>query len=120
MMVVLMHLCASPGLSAGSENVEGEEELPWEIAGHGAIATCNITKCKEFWRTFVHDPVAMNWIDEGYRLPWTMSPPPRRELANAPSAFEHHEFVSVAVAEMLAADVSRRCPQGRNHGWLAP
>jgi hypothetical protein len=105
MMVVLMHLCASPGLGAGSEKNEGEEELPWELAGHGAIATCSITKCKEFRRTFVHIPVVMNCIEEGYRLLWTVSPPPRRELANVPSALEHREFVSGAVAKMLAADV---------------
>ena len=36
------------------------EELPWGPAGHGAIATVSITKCKEFWRTFVHSPVVMN------------------------------------------------------------
>ena len=44
--------------------VEGEEELPWELVGHGAIATNNITECKEFWRTFVRNPVVMNWIEE--------------------------------------------------------
>jgi hypothetical protein len=104
MTVVLMYLCASPGLGAGSENVEGEGELPWEPTDHGAIATCSITKCKEFWRTFVRSPVVMNWIEEGYRLLWTVSPPPRREFANAPSALERREFVSGAVAEMLAAD----------------
>jgi len=82
----IMHLGASPGLGAGSENGEGEEEIPWEPAGHGAIATGSITKCKEFWRTFVHNLVVINWIEEGYRLLRTVSPPPRRELANAPSA----------------------------------
>ena len=104
MMVVLMHLCASPGLGAGSKNVEGEEELPWEPASHGAIATSSVTKCKEFWRTFAHSPVVMNWIEEDYRLMWSVSPPLRRELANAPSAWEHREFVSGAVAKMLVAD----------------
>ncbi len=64
MMVALMHLCASPGLGAGSV-VEGEEELPWEQAGHGAFATGNVTKCREYWRIFTRSPVLMNWIEEG-------------------------------------------------------
>ena len=97
MMGVLMHLCASPGLGAGSEYMEGEEEVPWELAGHGDNSTGNIT--------FVRSPVVMNWIEEGYRLMWTVSPPPRREFANALSALEHRELVSGAVAGMLAADV---------------
>jgi hypothetical protein len=59
MMSVLMHLFASPDLGAGINNAEGEEDLPWEPAGHGAIATGSITKYKEFWRTFVHSPVVM-------------------------------------------------------------
>ena len=78
MMGVLIHLCASPGLGAGSENMEGEKELPWEPASHGDIATGNITKCQKFWRTFVRSPMVMNWIKEGYRFLWTVSPPPRR------------------------------------------
>ena len=112
MMVVLIHLCASPGLGAGSENVEGEEELTWELASQGAIATCSILTCKEFWRPFVRSPVVMNWIEEGYRLLRTVSPPPMRKLANAPSALDHREFVSCAVVEMLAADVVTLLPPG--------
>jgi hypothetical protein len=56
---VLMHIYASPGVGAGFENTEGDEELPWEPTGHGAIATSSITKCQEFWRTFVRSPVVM-------------------------------------------------------------
>ncbi len=74
MMSVLMHLCASSGVGAGINNAEGEEDLPCEPAGHGTIATGSITKCQEFWRTFVHSPVVMTWIEEGYRLLWTVSP----------------------------------------------
>ncbi len=100
----LMHLYALSGVGAGFDNADGDDELPWEPAGHGAIATRTITKCQEFWRTFVRSPVVMSWIEEGYRLLWTVSPPPRREFANAPSALEPSEFVSGAVEEMLAAD----------------
>ncbi len=64
MMIVLMHLCSSPGVRAGIENVEGEEDLSWEPARHGTIATGSITKCKEFWRTFIRSPVVMKWIEE--------------------------------------------------------
>ena len=111
-MSVLMHLCASPGVGAGIANPEAEEDRPWEPAGHGAIATGSITKCKEFWRTFVRNPVVMKWIEEGYRLLWTVSPPPKREFDNAPSAMEHRHFVSGAVAEMLAADAVTALPPG--------
>ena len=120
MMVVLMHLHASPGLGAGSINVEGEEELPWEPAGHGAIARGSVTKCWEFLRTFTRSPVGMNWIEEGYRLMWTVSPPPRREFANAPSALEHHEFVSGAVVEMLATDAVKLLPPGEKPWVVSP
>lgn len=41
-------LCIT-GVGAGMENVEGEEDLPWDPAGHGATATGNVTKCREFW-----------------------------------------------------------------------
>jgi hypothetical protein len=117
MMAVLMHLYASPGLGAGSENAEGEEELRWETAGHNAIARGNITEYTEFWRTFVRSPLGMNWILEGYRLLRTVSPPPRRELANVPSALEHREFVSSAVAEMLAACAATLLPP-REMPWV--
>ncbi len=59
-----MHLNASIGVGAGFENADGDEELPWEPEGHGAIATGSITKCKEFWRTFVRSPVVMKCIEE--------------------------------------------------------
>jgi len=54
----------------------------------------------------------MNWIEEGYRLLQAVSPTPRRELANAPSVLEHREFVSGAVAEMLAANSRTLLPPG--------
>ncbi len=115
-----MHLCASSGVGAGINNAEGEEDLLCEPAGHGAITTGNITKFQEFWRTFVRSPVALTWIEEGYRLLWTVSPPPRREVANAPSAFEHSEFISGAVEEMLAADIVTLLPPGEKPTVVSP
>jgi hypothetical protein len=121
MMVVLMHLCTSYILGAGSEYAEGEEELPWEPAGHGVIATGSVTKCREFSRTFItRSPVVMKWIEEGYRLMRTVSPPPRRKFANAPSALEHREFVSGMVAEMLAADAVTLLPPGEKPWVVSP
>ncbi len=40
-------LCIT-GVGAGMKNAEGEEDLPWDPAGHGAIATGSVTKCQEF------------------------------------------------------------------------
>ena len=74
----------------------------------------------EFWRTFTRSPVVMNWIVEGYRLLWTVSPPPRREFANAPSTLEHREFVSGAVAGMLAADAVTLLPPGEKPWVVSP
>ncbi len=68
-------------------------------------------------RTFIRSPVVMNWIEEGYHLLWTVSPPPRREIANAPLALEHREFVSGEVAEMLAADAVPLLPP-REKPWV--
>ena len=70
-----------------------------------------------FSRTFVRSPVVMKWIEEGYRLVWTIFPPPKRDNDNAPSALEHREFVSGAVAEMLAADAVTALPLGGSCSW---
>ncbi len=80
--------------------------------GHRLIATGSVQSCKEFWRTFVRSTVVMDWIENGYRLLWTESAPRIKELANAPSANEHRDFVSSAVAEMLAANVVTLLPPG--------
>jgi hypothetical protein len=88
--------------------------------GHGAIATGSITKCQEFSQTLVRSPVVMTCIEEGYRHLWTVSPPRRRKFANAPSAMEHHEFVSGAVEEMLAADVVTLLPPGEKPRVVSP
>ena len=66
-----------------AEEVE-DLEMPCEPAGYGAIATGSILSRKELWRTFVHSAVVMDWIENGYRLPWTESAPLSKELANAP------------------------------------
>ncbi len=59
----------------------------------------------------------MKWIEEGYRLLSTVSPPPRMEFANASSAMEHSEFISCAVAEVLAADAVTLLPPGESLLW---
>jgi hypothetical protein len=94
--------------------------LPWEPAGHGETATVSVRSCKEFWRTFVRSSVVMQWIEEGYRLLWTVSPPVSREMVNARSAFENREFVSGAVAEMLAAGAVTLLPPGEKPWVVSP
>ena len=60
----------------------------------------------------------MNLIEEGYRLLWTISTPPKRDNDNAaPSALEHREFVSGVVAPMLAADAVTALPLGGSCSW---
>ncbi len=62
-----MHLSLWVG-SYGIEEEECEEDIPWEPAGQGQIATGIVTNCLEFWRTFVRDSVVMEWIEHGYAL----------------------------------------------------
>ncbi len=52
----------------GDEDEEWEENMPWEPAGHGEIATSSVSSCAAFWRTFARSSVVMNWIEDGYRL----------------------------------------------------
>ena len=59
----------------------------------------------------------MKWIEEGYRLLWTIFPPPKRDNDNAPSALEHREFVSGAVSERLAADAVMALLLGGSCSW---
>ncbi len=95
-----------------------DAELPWEPAGHGQIATCSVSSCKEFWRFFVRSPVVLEWIEHGYALLWTTAAPLEREMRNTASAMEHQEFVAGAVSEMLAEGVGTRLPPGRKSRWL--
>ena len=87
-----------------------DEELPCEPAGHGEIATGSVSRCSPFWWTFVRSSVVMKWIESGYRLLWTTEASHRREMQNSSSASEHREFVTNAVAEMVAEKVVTMLP----------
>jgi len=58
--------------------------------------------------------VVMDWTEHGYALLWTKAAPAGREMRNAQSALDHHEFVSGAVAEMLVESAGTRLPPGEN------
>ena len=102
------------------EEEDTEMDIPCEPAGHGEIATGSVTSCKEFWRTFVRSSVVMDWIEHGYALLWTTSAPLPREFKNAPSALKQHEFVSGAVAEMLAKNAVTGLPPGAKPKVVSP
>ena len=53
----------------------------------------------------------MDWIGNGYRLLWETATPATREFPNAPSAFEHREFVASAFKEMVEAGAHIRLPK---------
>ncbi len=99
---------------------ELDVELPCEPAGHGEIATGSVSNCSPFWRTFVRSHVVMQWIEHGYSLMWTSEAPQQRELKNAPSALEHHEFVTTAVAEMVAEKAITMLPPGEKPWVVSP
>jgi hypothetical protein len=62
----------------------------------------------------------MDWIEHGYALLWTTAAPLAREMRNAASALEHMEFVSGAVAEMLAEGAVTRLPPGEKPTVVSP
>ncbi len=62
----------------------------------------------------------MEWIKNGYRMLWTEHPPERREYDNAPTAYEHHDFVTGAVKEMLAAGAVTLLPEGEKPLVVSP
>ena len=104
---------------AGMEE-EMDEELPCEPAGHGEIATGSVSRCSSFWRSFVRSHVVMQWIESGYRLLWKTKAPQRREMHNSSSASEHREFVSNAVAEMVAESAVTMLPPGEKPWVVSP
>ena len=99
---------------------EDTEDIPWEPAGYGQIAIGSVTSCKEFWRTFVRSSVVMDWIEHGYALLWTTATPAARERKNAQSALEHPEFISGAIAEMLAENAVTELPPGEKPTVVSP
>jgi hypothetical protein len=69
---------------------------------------------------FVRSLVVMQWIESGYRLMWATEAPHRREMENSSSASEHHEFVSNAVAEMVAEKAITMLPPGEKPWVVSP
>ena len=74
--------------------------MPCEPVGHHKFATRSVKSCNELWRTFIWSSVVMCWTEEGYQLLWTNLFMVRREMDNAASSYEQHEYVSSIVFEM--------------------
>ena len=64
--------------------------------------------------------VVVVWIEEGYRLLWAVAAPLAKKMANAPSSAEHRDFVSGAVAEMLAGNAVTLLPPGERPWVVSP
>ncbi len=54
----------------------------------------------------------MGWIDKGYDPVWVTSPPIAREMPSSKSAFEHHEFVTKAISDMVEVGAASALPSG--------
>ncbi len=59
----------------------------------------------------------MEWIESIYRMLWTEHPPERREYDNALTAYEHCDFVSGVVKEMMASGAVTLLPE-REKPWV--
>ena len=62
----------------------------------------------------------MDWIENGYQLLWTEVTPALKEMSNAPSAYEQHDFVSSDVVEMLAAHAVTLLPPSEKPTMVSP
>ena len=61
--------------------------------------------------------VVMDWIEEGYIILWAVAVPLANEMAISPSSAEHQDFISGAVAEMLAGNAVTLLPP-RERPWV--
>ncbi len=55
----------------------------------------------------------MDWIDIGYMFLWETVAPATKESPSASSSFEHKEFVSGAIKEMVEAGALTRLLRGQ-------
>ncbi len=62
----------------------------------------------------------MDWIDNGYMLLRETAAPAAKESPNAPSAFEHKEFVNYAIKEMVDSGALTRLPRGQRPTLVSP
>ena len=62
----------------------------------------------------------MDWIEHGYALLWTTAVPAAREMWNARSALEHHEFIPGAVSWMMAENAVTKLPPGEKPTVVIP
>ncbi len=76
------------------------------------LALGSITNRASFWSTFVKSRVVMDWIDTGSKRLWETVALAAKESPNAPSAFEHKEFVNDAIKDMVEAGALTRLPRG--------
>ena len=62
----------------------------------------------------------MDWIDNGYMFLWEIAAPATKESPSASSAFEHKEFVSGAIKEMVEAGALTRLLRGQRPTVVSP
>ncbi len=59
----------------------------------------------------------MDWIDNCYKLLWETAAPAAKESPNAPSAFEHNEFVNDAIKDMVDSGALTRLQEASAQQW---
>jgi hypothetical protein len=52
----------------------------------------------------------MGWIDRGYDLVWVTSPPIAKGMPNSKSIFEHRDFVTKTIADMMEVCAASALP----------
>jgi len=76
------------------------------------IHTSSISLCEAFWRSFFTSNWVVNWIDCAYYLVWDKLSPTAREMMNSKFSLDNHDFVTIAVAEMMKACYVSVLPSG--------
>ena len=89
-------------------------EAYFEPTGSKPIHAGSISKCANFWRSFVKIKWFMNWIDHGYDLVWDKLPPTARVMRNLNFSLDNQDFVTKAVAEMIGGRCRFGSPIGRS------
>jgi len=99
---------------AGRHNIQNEappaadpqgEDHPTPGPSSPPFMRHRLRHCLPFWKTFCQSLLVLNWIEHGFDLRWISSPPNPIFLPNHRSAFDHSDFVTLTIYNLVMAGV---------------